>query len=382
MNETLGPIVAASPAKQPKTKTSSAFRAFLKTIWIVPTAAVFVAVLLLVMQHVVHLSDAWNKFVTSLVYSTLIGSSSSLLLNFIGHRYTDRSTRLIWLMNITALLATATFGAFAGAFILEIAGFIPHGRYWREIQSSFPVAVVVTLAFGVSISAYETMRHKLQSATLELRTRQVEQERANNLLVEARLSSLESRIHPHFLFNTLNSIAALIPSDPKRAEDTVGKLASLLRFSLNAGNSSLVPLEQEVKIVREYLDIESTRFGPRLRYEISVPKELGNIKVPPHALETLVENSVKHVVAQRTEGASIRVTGSVIDGSLRLEVMDDGPGFSLAAISPEHGLGNLAARLQFLFEDRARLDVTRDGAKTIARISLPVESTAPPLSGR
>ena len=136
----------------------------------------------------------------------------------------------------------------------------------NEFVSSYPISLVITLLIGLSITSFETLRHKLQSATLELRTRQMEQERANKLLVEARLSSLESRIHPHFLFNTLNSISALIPSDPKRAEDTVGKLASLLRFSLNANHSSLVPLAQELKIVRDYLEIESTRFGARLRY--------------------------------------------------------------------------------------------------------------------
>ena len=149
--------------------------------------------------------------------------------------------------------------------VFQLIGIIPSGYYWREVQSSWPTCLVITLVVGLSITSYETLRHRLQDATLELRTRQVEQERANKLLVEARLSSLESRIHPHFLFNTLNSIASLIPSDPKRAEDTVGKLASLLRFSISANQSSLVPLAQELKIVRDYLEIESTRFGQRLQ---------------------------------------------------------------------------------------------------------------------
>jgi two-component system, LytTR family, sensor histidine kinase AlgZ len=371
MNCAPDPIVTASSAT-PK-KAFSGFGAFFKKIWIVPTAAVCVAVLLLVIQHS-HLSEAWDKFINSLVYSTLVGLPSTLILPAIGFRYSERFPRLIVLMNIVALLAAATFGAFAGALVLQMTGFVPPGHYWREIQTSLPIAIVITLAFGLSISSLERMRHKLQSATLQLRTRQVEQERANKLLAEARLSSLESRIHPHFLFNTLNSIASLIPSDPKRAEDTVGKLASLLRFSLSSNHSSLVPLAQEVKIVREYLEIESTRFGPRLRYQISVPDALGSLKVPPLALQTLVENSVKHVVARRTEGASIQVAGSTRDGQLHLEVVDDGPGFSLAAVSPEHGLGNLVARLQLLFEDRGHLDVTRDGAKTVARLSLPAES--------
>jgi LytS/YehU family sensor histidine kinase len=225
--------------------------------------------------------------------------------------------------------------------------------------------------FGLSMTAHETLRYKFQAATLELRTKQVEQERAYKLLAEARLSSLESRIHPHFLFNTLNSIAALIPSDPVRAEATVGKLASLLRFSLNSNQHGFVPLGQEMKVVRDYLEIEKTRFGSRLRYEIAVPEDLEDIKVPPLALQSLVENTVKHVVSQRTQGAAIQILGSRDGGKIRLEVSDDGPGFSLDAITPEHGLGNLIARLELLFGADGQLEVARADEKTAVRISFP-----------
>ncbi len=250
--------------------------------------------------------------------------------------------------------------------LLQFAGVIRRGQYWAEFRASFPFSIVITLMVGLSITSYETMRYKLQAATLELRTRQMEQERAYKLLAEARLSSLESRIHPHFLFNTLNSIAALIPSDPQRAEDTVGKLASLLRFSLNANHSGLVPLGQELKIVRDYLEIEKTRFGARLRYEIAVPECLEDVKVPPLALQSLVENSVKHVVSQRAQGASIQIVGVRDAGRIRLEVIDDGPGFSLDAITPEHGLGNLIARLELLFGARwPTRSYARVGEKTV-----------------
>jgi LytS/YehU family sensor histidine kinase len=224
---------------------------------------------------------------------------------------------------------------------------------------------------GLGITSFETLRYKLQAATLELRTRQVEQERAYKLLAEARLSSLESRIHPHFLFNTLNSIAALIPRDPQLAEDTVGKLASLLRFSLYANQSGLAPLSQELKIVRDYLEIEKTRFGPRLRYEIAIPEALQDANVPPLALQSLVENSVKHVVSERSQGATIQINGSEEAGRILLEVSDDGPGFSLDAITPEHGLGNLIARLDILFGSDGRLEVARVNERTVVRLSFP-----------
>jgi LytS/YehU family sensor histidine kinase len=266
-------------------------------------------------------------------------------------------------------------GCLIGALVLKSTGIISSDPYWHEVQSSLPICLVINLIVGLSVTSYETLRHRLQDATLELRTRQVEQERANKLLLEARLSSLESRIHPHFLFNTLNSIASLIPSDPKRAEDTVGKLASLLRFSMSANQARLVPLAQELKIVRDYLEIEATRFGQRLRYEIAVPDALGQIKLPPLALQTLVENSVKHVVAQRTQPAFITINGERNDDQLFLTVCDDGPGFSLANISPDHGLGNLAGRLALLFGDAAHLDVKRVDDKTVVSIALPAGET-------
>ena len=140
-------------------------------------------------------------------------------------------------------MCTAVAGSFAAGLVFQIVGLVPARRYWGELRAVLPFSIVISLMFGLSISTYETLRYKLQAATLELRTRQVEQERAYKLLAEARLSSLESRIHPHFLFNTLNSIAALIPTDPQRAEDTVGKLASLLRFSLNANHKRPGPAE-------------------------------------------------------------------------------------------------------------------------------------------
>lgn len=363
-------LQSIEPPGDKQGKTFQAFKAFCIEIWIVPAIAVVVAILILVIEHA-HLSQIGTKFLASFIYAMLIGFPTALSLNWIGFRYTERYPRFIFVIDTAVLLATATAGSVAGAFVLKLAGIITPDFYWREVQSSLPICVVITLVVGLSITSFETLRHRLQDATLELRTRQVEQERANKLLVEARLSSLESRIHPHFLFNTLNSISSLIPTDPKRAEDTVGKLASLLRFSMSANQSSLVPLAQELKIVRDYLEIEATRFGQRLHYEIAVPQALGDLKIPPLALQTLVENSVKHVAAHRTEPASIRVEGAISDGRLQLTVTDDGPGFSLADVVPEHGLGNLVARLELLFGDAAQLNVNRVENKTVVTIRIP-----------
>jgi len=316
-------------------------------------------------------SQASSHIVGSFVYSTLIALPSMLVLRWVSVHCTDRYPRLVLLLQVFLLICTALVGCLAAGIVLQFVGIFPRSAYWREFRSSSEFSVVITLLIGMTTTSYETLRFKLQATQLELRTKQVEQERAYKLLAEAQLSSLESRIHPHFLFNTLNSIAALIPSDPQRAEDTVGKLASLLRFSLNANSRGLVPLSQELKIVRDYLEIEKTRFGPRLRYEIAVPESMANANVPPLALQSLVENSIKHVVSQRSQGASIRIEGATAIDRIVLAVSDDGPGFSLQAITPEHGLGNLIARLELLFGCKGQLQVTRENEQTMVRLIFP-----------
>jgi sensor histidine kinase YesM len=333
------------------------------------SAITLLIVLLLLSLGLMRLSTIGTHILAAFIYSALIAVPSMFLVNWISHRFTKKYPRLVVLMNALALVCTSTAGCLIGGLVLQFAGIDSRSMYWLELRGSLPFAIIISLMIGLSMATYETMQFKLQAATLELRSKQVEQERAYKFLAEARLSSLESRIHPHFLFNTLNSIAALIPSDPVRAEDTVGKLASLLRFSLNANHKGLIPLSQELKIVRDYLEIEKTRFAGRLRYEIEVPEALEDAKVPPLALQSLVENSVKHVVSERQQGATIQISGSRDSNRIRLDVIDDGPGFSLDAITPEHGLGNLIARLELLFGADGQLEVTRAGDKTIVRLS-------------
>jgi sensor histidine kinase YesM len=343
---------------------------FLRVILIAAVVAL-ICMAIFVSVGKIRLSQAGVHLALALVYSVSIALPSMLALNWVAFRYSERFPRLVFLFCAGALVVSTSFGVLLSNFVFMLAGIIPNCSFWQEFRANYAFSLVIALVVGLSITTYETLRYKLQATTLELRTRQVEQERAYKLLAESRLSSLESRIHPHFLFNTLNSIAALIPSDPQRAEDTVGKLASLLRFSLSGNQTGLAPLSQELKIVRDYLEIERTRFGPRLRYEIAVPDELAVVSVPPLALQSLVENAVKHVVSQRSQGAAIRIDGAKVGGRIMLAVSDDGPGFTLAAITPEHGLGNLIARIELLFGGAGQLEVARENDRTVVRLSFP-----------
>ena len=237
-----------------------------------------------------------------------------------------------------AAFGASIVGSLIAGLIFVALGWQPMRAYWDQFEGSIKIAVFLTVAAGALVSMYGSFRERLEATTLQLRTKELERERALKLATEAQLASLESRIHPHFLFNTLNSISSLIPEDPKRAEKLVEQMAALLRFSLDSNHAGLVPLSREMKIVADYLDIERVRFGDRLRFRIDSRRSCRTRSVPPLSVQTLVENSVKHAVSRSAAGAEIRVRGARDHGSLRIEVSDEGPEFRLDAAPSGHGL--------------------------------------------
>jgi LytS/YehU family sensor histidine kinase len=230
-----------------------------------------------------------------------------------------------------------------------------------------PLAAV----FGLGALVHALLRERVRVAEEKFHEKEAAEERARKLAIEARLCSLESRIHPHFLFNTLNSISALIAVNPERAERIVGRLAGLLRASLDSSNQPLIPLRAELAMVESYVDIEKARFGEKLRGSVDVPDELQDLKVPPMSVQSLVENAVKHGITPKSGGGEVLVSASTENGNLRIEVRDTGPGFDLAAIPAGHGLDNLVGRLDALFGAKARLNVSRRDGQSVVEMVLP-----------
>ena len=291
-----------------------------------------------------------KQFFYGLVYSTCIGTPAWLVLSRIGKRIVCLPVvpRVASLVGVLCGLAIA--GSFAANLIFLALGWLPLTRLQTSLAFGLRISIAITLLLGSAITVYETLSHRLREATLELRTRELAEERHRKLATEARLSSLESRIHPHFLFNTLNSISALIREDPAQAERTVERLAALLRYSLDMNARGLVPLRQELRIVRDYLEIEKTRFGDRLRYSMDVPRRAGDLEVPPLALQTLVENSVKHAVSRR-QGGELGIAaraGWRVPACWKSATMVRAS--TSASIRPGHGLDNLQDRLTTLFD--------------------------------
>ncbi len=234
--------------------------------------------------------------------------------------------------------------------------------------NSLPTALPVTLIAGVITTIIAASRDRLRDSQLALQTQRLERERAEKLAAEAQLASLASRVHPHFLFNTLNSISELIREDPKQAEKTVEGLASLLRSSLN--ESQTVPVEQEMNLVRDYLEIQKTRLGSRLSFDIRIDPGL-QADVLPFSLQTLVENSIKHAGAQRPEGIEVQIRATRLDNDVALSVTDNGPGYDPTAMKSGRGLDNLQSRLRAIYGDRSALEFWRDHDHMTARIRIP-----------
>lgn len=192
--------------------------------------------------------------------------------------------------------------------------------------------------------------------------------------LEMQLQALQARTNPHFLFNSLNTAASLIHDDPALAEQTIERMASLLRYSLECGDTRMVSLSREVQVVTDYLAVQRARFGHRLRAHLEIDDAAASAPVPPMCLQPLVENAVLHGVAPRRGGATIQVTARCLPGVLLLEVQDDGSE-PIARQAQHQGTGSslrdLRARLRLLYGERATLLAGPVPGGFRARVTLP-----------
>lgn len=201
-------------------------------------------------------------------------------------------------------------------------------------------------------------------------------EEQKRLVLEARLDALQRQINPHFLFNTLNSIASLVRHRPAEARVMIGKLASLLRAMLK-DHDVLVPLREEMQLIDDYLEIEIVRFGAeKLRVVKEIEPAVLDVRVPSILLQPLVENSIKHGLEPRIAGGTITLRSRRSADGLVIEVEDDGVGMSEQTLSNGAGIGMklVRDRLQMLYGAESRFDVqSRPGRGTRVSLTVPMD---------
>lgn len=194
-------------------------------------------------------------------------------------------------------------------------------------------------------------------------------EQLRRLTEQAQLAQLTHQLQPHFLFNALNTVSALIHDDPDRADAVLGRLAGLLRAATDATRRIQQPLRQEVALARDYMDIMQARFGDRVQVRWQIEGDALACEVPTLCLQVLLENVVKHVVERRRAVTTIWVTAHCGPPGLQLAVHDDGTLGAPVAFGV--GLGNLQQRLVALHGAAARLTLTTEHGATCARMTLP-----------
>lgn len=284
----------------------------------------------------------WENFLRFLICSHAIGASIYFLISL---------TEVLEIANIwkRTLLLGGIFILGGGLGILMALGVFsllfdlaPESlSYFSWLKTS----LFFSLIFGALVTGYFLLRHRLEENAAQLAEKEINEQRLLQLKTRAELEALRAKINPHFLFNTLNSIASLIPVDPARAETMVQKLAQLFRFTLEASHHEMMKLADELQVIREYLAIEKIRLGDRLSYEITMDEALANMMIPGLLLQPLVENSVRHGIAPAKNGGHILLACRANGKSCHIEITDTGKGFSSAAVQEHFGLGSVRERL-------------------------------------
>jgi len=291
-------------------------------------------------------------------------------------------TRRVILHLVFSLLfcvAWATFGKlFQGAlyFLFEPTSAIELLRteqFYREAFVGWLSWIFTTLPFGIAVYLCVVGVEHAIRYFVEAREREVEVSRLSEQLTTARLSALQAQVNPHFLFNTLNTIAVLIrDNERKPAVRIVEQLAEMLRTTLSSHTATEVTLSEELELVRRYVEIEEARFSDRLRPEFDIDESILRAALPAFALQHLAENAIRHGITKEPEAGELRIAARRDRDILEISVTDDGPGIDPKTdIPPGHGISNTQERLKALYGDNASLKLQGGKKGTIAILRVP-----------
>jgi signal transduction histidine kinase len=249
-----------------------------------------------------------------------------------------------------------------------------HAQFLRKAGLDWLSWIFTTLPFGVAVYLCVVgVEHAIRYFT-EAQERELQMARLSERLAGARFAALQAQVNPHFLFNTLNTIAVLVrDNDRHTAVRIIEQLSELLRSTLGRHRANEVALSDELELVRRYVGIEQARFSDRLRPEFNIDESLSSAAVPSFALQHLVENALRHGIARRTDSGRLVITARRDGNHLELSVEDDGPGLAEGAADKKgHGIENTRQRLLTLYGESASLVIEPARPRgTIARLRIP-----------
>ena len=285
---------------------------------------------------------------------------------FLVARYLNFSNRrfryvLLWSLGAApfVLLNTSILWLLVPQYDDALQKYLPRSfqSFVDMIRNGFADQTFIYIAVVVAAHGYNYLKR--------LQREERERYEYQQALAASELQVLKMQLHPHFLFNTLHGIATLIDSDAKNAKAMIIKLSNLLRNALDRGSSDLIPLEDELKFVREYLDLEKMRLGNRLRVEWSVAPETCRLLVPQMILQPLAENAIRHGIASSREGGWMEIATSASNGVLTLKLRNSVGGSTPTGTGV--GLRNAEARPKYLYSGDAtlHLEISEERTATV-----------------
>src|ERR1700678_524917 len=320
-------------------------------------------------------SPVWNM-ATELAVSVLTLASGLLITHFLRPLMARWKWKQLGLRSLIprlialSVVASAVWYGLDSLWIHAVVG-LP----WNT-SLSIPMALTLETFFASILVFVWLCLYYFYDLFDRLNRSEIERFQLMTSVKEAELRALKSQVNPHFIFNSLNSLRALIDEDPARARQAVTQLANLLRYSLQSGQLETVPFEDELDVVNDYLALEQVRHEERLRLRLDIAPNALQLPIPPMLLQTLVENAVKYGISQRPEGGEIAITAFNEGGALRILVSNPGElRQGLQASSTGLGLHNAAERLRLIFGDRATLKLRSDKpALVVAEAFIPLPS--------
>jgi two-component system, LytTR family, sensor kinase len=274
---------------------------------------------------------------------------------------------------IIYIISSTLFFAFAWAFLVvaaesQLKWEMPQMAEYTIINKTIRTSLGCFLFLAIWNLIYFSYHFVMKS-----RQDQLDRMRLQSTVKELELKTIKAHINPHFIFNALNSIRALVDENPGRARTAITELSNILRSSMQAEKAETTPLEKELNIVKDYLALEHIRFEDRLRVEYEIDEDTLDQPVPPMMLQTLVENAIKHGISKHKDGGSIKIISDFRNDKHELIVQNTGK-LNGSANNEGFGLTSTQNRLKLLYGSRASFQISdRNGNIVEAKVLMPVE---------
>jgi two-component system, LytTR family, sensor kinase len=238
---------------------------------------------------------------------------------------------------------------------------------WNKEQSNFNIIYIIIPQ--IVSCAYYYYWQKTRSITRKISEQEYQLLNLEKLKSKAQLDALEAKINPHFLYNSLNSIAGLIHEKPDKAEEMTIQLSKLFRYTTGRNEENFHTIEDELEIIKAYLAIEQVRFGKRLSYSIDCEEGVLLHKIPRFLLQPLVENAIKHGISKIAHAGEIKVEIKQMNGNITIKIHDNGPDFG-EAVGGGFGLRSIKEKLKIVYGEKAIFEVKNEPEKAVI-ITLP-----------